>query len=276
VSYKGASSELDCALSETAKEVSLAELRDRLVHIEHKVNNLIHRDVPISIQKPEQIGLVKNQLFGSITYAQHGDDLILANIFHLLNTKSPTYLDIGAHHPFAVSNTALLYTRGSRGVNIEANPLLIDAFRKQRPDDITLHAGVCGKPGPATQKYFMFGEDLGLNTFDPKMAVKTARSLKREPKIMDLPMIPIGRVIVDHCAGLFPDLLSIDVEGMELEILSAIDYRANAPKIICAQGNDDAARAALKALLEPAGYTVHFRAADNLFFVKSELRKQLL
>ena len=66
-----------------------------------------------------------DQAFGPLTYAQFGEDLILANAFALRGIEKPSFLDIGAHHPVHCSNTALLYARGARGVCVEANPNLI-------------------------------------------------------------------------------------------------------------------------------------------------------
>src|SRR5690606_9910227 len=72
-----------------------------------------------------------DQHYGHITYSQHGEDLLILNLFDQLQIKNPSYLDLGAHHPTDISNTKLLYDRGSRGVNIEANRHLIEAFYEQ-------------------------------------------------------------------------------------------------------------------------------------------------
>ena len=41
------------------------------------------------------------------TFSQSGEDVIINFIFNnLLKIKKPTYLDVGAHHPFFLSNTA--------------------------------------------------------------------------------------------------------------------------------------------------------------------------
>ncbi|NJK83675.1 MAG: hypothetical protein HC912_07525 [Saprospiraceae bacterium] len=43
------------------------------------------------------------------TFSQSGEDLIIAMWFNIIDIKNPTYLDIGAYHPFFINNTALLY-----------------------------------------------------------------------------------------------------------------------------------------------------------------------
>ena len=52
---------------------------------------------------------LKNDLKSACSYSQEGEDLILQRIFH--NQKDGFYIDVGAHHPFRFSNTALLYKK---------------------------------------------------------------------------------------------------------------------------------------------------------------------
>ena len=113
------------------------EIRQRIINIELQIKILLREQVPL--MPPGLASFAENlgdQLYGSRTYAQHGDDLAILNIFDMIGITRPSYLDIGAHDPFKISNTALLYLRGSRGINVEANPRLIEAFRVQRPDDV--------------------------------------------------------------------------------------------------------------------------------------------
>ena len=49
------------------------------------------------------------------SFAMEGEDKILLDLL----PERGTYLDIGAHHPFWGSNTALLYLRGWFGVNVD-------------------------------------------------------------------------------------------------------------------------------------------------------------
>ena len=63
------------------------------------------------------------------SYAQNGEDLIIDFAFReVFKINQPSYLDIGAHHPFCFSNTQLFYERGSQGINVEANPFLHKFF----------------------------------------------------------------------------------------------------------------------------------------------------
>ena len=73
-----------------------------------------------------------------VSYSQKGEDLIIKHIFDGLGIVEPSYLDIGAHHPYHISNTALFYKNGSRGINIEPDPDLFVEINRVRKEDINL------------------------------------------------------------------------------------------------------------------------------------------
>ena len=60
------------------------------------------------------------------SYSQNGEDLILIDYFN--ENPNGFYVDIGCHHPFRFSNTYLLYKKGWRGLNVDANKWTISLF----------------------------------------------------------------------------------------------------------------------------------------------------
>ena len=50
------------------------------------------------------------------SYSQCGEDLIIYNAFSYMNIKNIYYIDIGAHHPFYLSNTAFFCNKGCNGI----------------------------------------------------------------------------------------------------------------------------------------------------------------
>jgi len=260
----------------------LAEVMQRLVHIERKID-LLGPGRPAAAEAPvgnpgQAYSGHPDQAYGPYTYAQHGDDLLLLNIFDAIGVAQPSYLDIGAHHPVNISNTALLHQRGSRGVNVDANPNLIEEFRIRRPEDINLNCGVSDSAGEMT--FYMVDKWSGRNSFD-RSAVE--RFVREDPRFritaeIRVPVITVDELIVRHCGGRFPDLLSIDVEGLEGRILRSISYDKWAPKVICAEtcrpdhagGGDDLTR-----FLAGVGYFPLLRNRGNSFFVQAAYRRVL-
>lgn len=47
--------------------------------------------------------------------------------------------------------------------------------------------------------------------------------------------VTLTQVIDEHCRGIFPDFLSLDAEGYDLEILKTVDLNKSSPKIICVE-----------------------------------------
>ena len=72
---------------------------------------------------------------------QYGEDIVLHKLFRNLPAEG-YYIDVGAHHPFAISNTAYLWAKGWRGVNVDASAEAIKRFKSARPDDINICAAV--------------------------------------------------------------------------------------------------------------------------------------
>lgn len=221
-----------------------------------------------------------DQRFGRLTYAQHGDDLIVLAVFDAMGIDCPSYLDVGAHHPYNISNTALLYARGSRGVNIEANPNLYQAFLTSRPEDTNLNVGV-SPCASAPMTFYMIDKWSGRNTFDKQVAEDfvLAHPQFSITETMEVPVMTINDIVDRHCSGRFPDFLSIDVEGLDESIIRSIDFERGAPKVICAEvvtgGGGARNEAGLKQYLAGQGYFPLIRCGGNTVFVRNEYREQV-
>lgn len=209
-----------------------------------------------------------DQRWGAISWAQHGDDFMLLNLFELLGITKPTYLDLGAHHPTVISNTKLLYDHGSRGVNVDANPLAIDEFQRERPEDVNIWVGVGPVAGEAT--FYMYSDTSGLNTFSTEEVAANAGSM-RVKKEVQMPIVTLNSIVTGFCGSFFPNLLSCDIEGLDFDVLSTADFSHSSPMVICVETRRHAT-ARMVAMLERKGYFVYCRLGENLFFVRKNLK----
>lgn len=214
------------------------------------------------------------------TYSQHGEDLIIYNAFchmdYFRDGRLPSYIDIGAHHPYAISNTALFYELGCRGINIEANPELIKAFEMERPDDINLCFGIGAEEG----EFPFYMTDLaGLNSFRKEnieyneFLVERDTGKKEKYEIKDIKNIEIRKltdVINEYCDGKWPDFLSIDIEGMEYESLSACDL-TDGPKLMAVEVNYNGDL--FVKMLDEKGYFPYLWYRENILFVRKDMEK---
>jgi FkbM family methyltransferase len=167
----------------------------------------------------------------TVSFAQSGEDIIASFIFSLLGIGRPRYLDIGAHDPVFLNNTALFSLLGATGVNIEPDPVLFRAFVRQRPHDTNLNIGISESSGMMT---FFRMSDPTLSTFSEAEAVRVEQhSSARITGRIELPVEPIGEVL--RRLNFTPDFLTIDVEGRDLAILRTYDFEAHRPIVICAE-----------------------------------------
>lgn len=202
------------------------------------------------------------------SYAQQGEDLILLNLLHSLGIQTPSYLDIGAFHPTISSNTYLFYLLGSRGVLVEPNPTMATMLRELRPEDTVLDVGV-GLGSARTAEYYLFPDRPQLNTFSKEQAEEHARSGLRIERMADLPLRPVTEIIDEHFEGA-PDLISVDVEGLDLSILETMDLEHTRPVALCVEtlvfGTHDVV-GAIADLLRKHDYVVRGGTFVNTIFV---------
>jgi FkbM family methyltransferase len=174
-------------------------------------------------------------------YSQFGEDLIIQFLFHNLGIEKPTYLDIGANHPKFISNTYYFYRRGSSGVLVEPNPRLSKRLRAARPRDVVLEVGIGLSAATQADFYVFAGFADGLSTFSKSDAMHWQtvgqKGYGKIPieKVIQVPLVPINQIIEKHFGGKAPNILSLDVEGLDLDVLKGLDYDRFAPDVVCVE-----------------------------------------
>ncbi len=199
--------------------------------------------------------------------AQEGEDRVLARFIGA--RRDGYYVDVGALDPIRFSNTWLLYQQGWRGINIEPSPDGARRLRKRRPRDATLNVGVAGSAG--TMQYHAFN-DPALNTFDAGLAA--ARDDGRTYRIVGRSTVPVERLdaLLDRHVppGQSIDLLTVDVEGLDLEVLKSNDWTRFRPEYVLAESLgfdlEQAAAAPLPAFMTSVGYRLVAKTMNTLFF----------
>lgn len=170
---------------------------------------------------------------GVSSYSQSGEDMIVRFVLNGLGISKPTYIDIGAYHPYYLNNTAYFYSSGCSGINIEPNPNLFKAFKKNRRRDINLNIGVSDVEGDLD--FFVMSADT-LSTFSSDEADKfVAEHNMQIVEKIKVRVRPVSDILSEYLPGRFPDFLTIDAEGIEEKILSSIDFDIWKPLVICCE-----------------------------------------
>jgi FkbM family methyltransferase len=160
-------------------------------------------------------------------FSQEGEDVILSR---LLDKEMGFFVDVGAHHPFRFSNTYFFYKKGWKGINIDPLPGTKELFNLVRSRDINIQCGVAQTSGTLT--YFCFNEPA-LNTFDPEEA-----RLKNDlpdyfiQETIEVPVEPLKKILDELSLPPVIDFMTIDVEGMEMEVLASNDWERYRPTFL--------------------------------------------
>ncbi|MCY7361009.1 MAG: FkbM family methyltransferase, partial [Ignavibacteria bacterium] len=157
-------------------------------------------------------------------FSHEGEDVLLEYILGNINFAG-SFLDIGAHHPIKFSNTYKFYLSGWRGINIEARPGSSLIFNELRPGDINLEIPVSDKEEELIYHIFNYPE---LNSFSDQHVFENdgLRNLKVIEKVK-LKTLTISTILKKYWKPTHNfDLLSLDVEGLDLRILKSIDFKS--------------------------------------------------
>lgn len=176
--------------------------------------------------------------FRHASYSQDGEDMVLKAFYEGQKNYKGFYVDVGAHHPFRFSNTAYFYNKGWSGINIEPTPTLIGYFRKYRKRDINLNIGIAERQTDLT--FYLFDEPA-LNSFDAGLSEH--RHQTTGYKIIDKVTIKTQSLAEVFDKNLKPgqkiDFFTIDVEGLDLQVLKSNNWSKYIPDFILIEGDFD-------------------------------------
>ncbi len=190
-----------------------------------RIKDLIKRLI-FKFIKPEQ-HLIYN------SFSQAGEDSILNFLFVQKKITKISYLEIGSSYPDHLNNTYKFYLEGSKGVLVEADPEMIPRIKKMRPRDKVLNLGV----GPVeidAADFFIF-KIQGYNTFSREDAkLRESIGLQKIIKTRKINVTTLQSVIKNHFDSC-PDFLSIDIEGLDEQVLRSLNYKLYPIPVICAE-----------------------------------------
>ncbi|PXF61468.1 MAG: hypothetical protein C4B59_04335 [Candidatus Methanogaster sp.] len=152
----------------------------------------------------------------SSSYLQSGEDIIIRRTVSRMNCPRPVYLDIGANDPIKLNNTYLLYKSGGKRVVVEPNPYYIKQYKKKRPSDHLVTAGISSHGGGNLT--FYLPSNITLSSFDRDLVQKLAESdginIVEE---MEIPIIGINELLDNNFPESPFNFVSMDMEGWDAD-----------------------------------------------------------
>ena len=186
-------------------------------------------------------------------YSQNGEDAWLSGHISAEQITAGIYIDVGANHPTVISNTYLFYRRGGHGFIVEPNRGFRGLYRRFRKRDIILTVG-CGKTTSVAK--FFANRSTVLSSFLEDKSISDGR-------FEYVPIITLDS-LQEATGGRPVYLLSIDVEGLNYDVLSGAGVLLEATAWLVIEFGDE--RAEIMRLMTTRGFVLAHETAHNLLF----------
>lgn len=213
------------------------------------------------------------------SYSQEGEDRILTRIFGV-DRNSGFYVDVGAFHPQEYSNTYLFYQKGWRGINIDARPGSMEIFKKIRPEDINLEIPISNTKQKLT--YYIFNHQA-LNGFSQELSLERERTGMGDFKAKLLSEIELETsTLAEILDKYLPpnqtiDFLSIDVEGLDYEVIQSNNWDKYKPTIVLVEDTEmitinQNTQTQITSFMKEKGYQLFGKTVYTLIFKADDFR----
>lgn len=223
--------------------------------------------------------IVKGKVHPS--FSQAGEDQVIRYLVNdCLQLNKPSYLEIGTHHPVFGNNTYYFYLRGSRGVCIEPDPRFKKLNRRYRSKDVFIQAGIGLRNDKHSDFYVFPKEYSGWNTFSKEEANKRKAETAIAYEVIQCELVTINDVIGTYFTAT-PNIVSIDVEGLDLDILQSLDFDKYRPDIICVESitfsnsNEQQKISEIANFMKGKNYFVFADTYVNTIFCRAEAFKKI-
>jgi FkbM family methyltransferase len=206
-----------------------------------------------------------------VSYSQRADDYIA---WQLLNKKTKgLVVEVGAFDGVHLSNSFALEKIGWRAICIEPNPEMFLHLQKNRPLATNLNQAIVGDSN--LNEIEFYAEEIGVlsgcsfDESDIKRRYANRGLEYKDPQKISVP----AATLTNLCEKLKIenlDVLSIDVEGFELEVLKGLDLSAISVNLFIIEANDkDFKVAILEYFKAYPQYTFVGSNYQNLFFIQN-------
>jgi FkbM family methyltransferase len=198
--------------------------------------------------------------------SQFGEDLVLYEFFK--NRSPGFYIEAGAYDGVSLSNTYLLESLGWKGLLVEPHPGMAERCRKMRPGSIiaekalgpadavgTVEFYCADDPGGGAPLSFIMASQDHLN----RCAIEQCQMTKVKVEITSLDRL------LDELTETV-DFMSLDVEGMELDVLKGFNLSKYQPSLILVEQNWSDSDRAVSEHLARHGYFEACTLGCNAFF----------
>ena len=204
-------------------------------------------------------------------YSQNSEENIILNFFK--GQRNGTFLSLGENDGRTFSNVLALAEKGWAGSCVEASPKAFARLRAEhfgRPIELS-NVAIATYDGEIT--LHESGELIGKGDVALVSSTKDAELQRWDSLNIDFEKITVPCLTFASFLRLSSykefDFVSIDIEGMELDILPQMDFNALKTKMVCVEWNSKNGLEYSK-ILTPFGFRLIHKNQENLIFAKCQ------
>jgi len=182
---------------------------------------------------------------------------------HFKGKTDGRFLDIGAYTGVEFSNTRALALLGWSGVLVEPSPKCFPILFKNYEGNkkVTFINLAIGSHCGETEFY----DSGGAVATTIKESYERWKGIQLDFEKITVPMIDVARLL--QLVGSSFEFISIDTEGMDLEILNQLaEFKFCDASMLCVEYGNNAER--MFELLIPRGYKPIYSNDENIIFIK--------
>jgi FkbM family methyltransferase len=207
--------------------------------------------------------------------AQAGEDILIYDFFK--QEKPGFFVEAGAYDGITFSNTYLLECLGWRGLLVEPHPDMARQCHKNRPNSIVAQVALgprasegeiemtCAeRPDGSAPLSFVKADDAHI-----KRCEREGYRLRQ----VTVPIKSLDSLLESHSETV--DFLSLDVEGMEVDVLKGFELERFRPKLLLVERQYDTRDEVLSSYLAQKGYQAVAQKGCNIFFVATAFKSRI-
>lgn len=189
------------------------------------------------------------------SFSQFGEDVLLWEYFGA--KAKGFFLEAGANHPTKCSQTWLFEQQGWKGVLVEPIARNCAVLRQHRPRSQVFQVALGAPEQRGRARFSVAAGNDGLSGLAPNEGVVVERTEEVEIRTLDDVLAEAGNPKLD--------LVSLDVEGAELQVLLGFDLARHRPAILLVE--DHLQSLAVHRHLVRRGYRLVKRTGLNNWYI---------
>jgi PST family polysaccharide transporter len=193
---------------------------------------------------------------GNPKFSQPALNQLDVKLDHLMNKRSGFFVEAGGNDGYTQSNTYFLEKfRGWKGVLVEGMPALAEKCRRERTKSTVIKAALVSRDyrEPTVKMNYanlMSMVDGALGSLSDTHLQHGVEACRENTYSVLVPARTLSGILSEAGVPRNFDLLSLDVEGCEVQALLGLDFQQYRPLYICIEVREST-REGIKHILEP-------------------------